>query len=99
MFHYLASIEVGVQILALNTQTVDYYTCLMRKYFERGMNNVIGYREKPNMTVSNQRTTKVFLTPLSAEKIYYNDMERKTQMPVCQVKMRLFCFREDIKPN
>ena len=42
-----AALEMGIQILALNTQTVDYPTCLLNRFFEKGNKGVIGYREKP----------------------------------------------------
>ena len=44
----LAAFEAGAQIIALNTQSSDYYTHLMKKYFMKGSKTVTGYRLKPN---------------------------------------------------
>ena len=39
--------EFGAQIIALNTQNIDYYTHIMKKFFLKGSAQTAGYRLKP----------------------------------------------------
>jgi hypothetical protein len=41
--------EMGAQIIALNTQNPDYSTHLMKKFFMKGFNKTAGYRSRPNL--------------------------------------------------
>ena len=45
-----ASLEMGIQMIALNSQYGDEYSCLMRAFFQRTANKCSGYRIRPPLS-------------------------------------------------
>lgn len=72
----LAVLQMGVQIIALNTQSTDPYTLMMKRFFDKGKSKAAGYRLKSNQIYSEDAIPsstiikKKTLTILSASKIY-----------------------------
>jgi hypothetical protein len=41
----------------------------------------------------------ITIKPISAMKIYYNNMRRKKETPPVEIRMRLYCHSSDMKRN
>ena len=64
----------------------------------KGINKTAGYRLKPDLSQQTELKT-IKITPISASKIYFDDQEKKNDMPICEVKMRFYGLKKDFSFN
>lgn len=90
-----AALELGVQLPAINSQSADHFTAVLRLFFRKNRSSCTGYRLKP--AEEGQAAREVRIRPVSGSML--SPLVETGSIPEVQVKMSFLGCAYDMFQN